>query len=53
MDYAEAKEKEVENIRKQYDAMLQEGTLEEADIEKGCLNPLLTREEAKLIEGIL
>lgn len=53
MDYAEAKEREVENIRKQYDAMLQEGTLEEENIEKGCLNPLLTRKAAELIEGIL
>lgn len=51
--FAESWEKEVENIKKQYDSMLQMGIAEESEIEKGCINPLITIKTAELIESIL
>lgn len=51
--FSESREKEVENIKKQYDSMLQTGTTEESEIEKGCIKPLVIIRTAELIESIL
>lgn len=53
LDYAESYEKKVWIAKKQYDDMLKTGKLEEADIEKSCMEPLVTIEAAKLVEGML
>ena len=53
LDYAESYEKKVWMAKKQYDDMLKTGKLEEADIEKNCMEPLVMIEAAKLVEGIL
>lgn len=51
--FSESREKEVENIKKQYDSMLQTGIAEESEIEKGCIKPLVIIRTAELIESKL
>lgn len=51
--FSESREKEVENIKKQYDSMLQMGIAKESEIEKGCIEPLVIIRTAELIESIL
>ena len=53
LDYAESYEKKVWIAKKQYDDMVKTGKLEEVDIEKSCMEPLVTIEAAKLVEGLL
>lgn len=43
----------MENIKKQYDSMLQMGTEKESEIEKSCIKPLVIMRTAELIESIL
>ena len=51
--YAESQEKEMMNIKQQYDAMLQDGNVEASDIEKRCIDPLVIIRTAELMEGLL
>ena len=53
LDYAESYEKKVWVAKKQYDDMLKTGKLEEADIERNCIEPLITIKAAQLVEGLL
>ncbi len=53
LDYSESYEKKVWSAKKQYDDMLKTGKLEESDIERNCIEPLITIEAAQLVEGLL
>ena len=53
VDYSESYEKKVWSAKKQYDDMLKTGKLEESDIERNCIEPLITIEAAQLVEGLL
>ena len=52
-NYMEQQEKKTAAAKRQYDAMLQEGALEEADIEKNTMEPQIILKTAELIENML
>lgn len=52
-DYMEQQEKRTTAAKRQYDAMLQEGAIEEADLEKTSLEPQIILKTAELIENML
>lgn len=52
-DYVGTKDKEVKNIKKQYDDILKLGNVESEDIQRSCMKPLLLLKEIEMVENNL